>query len=62
MTSGDPSCFLNGQYNANGMKLYTQNDCEAVVGGNWTPASDMPGYGECLYPEGESHSYTCRRQ
>jgi hypothetical protein len=61
VTGGDPSCFVNGQYNANGMKLYTQNDCEAVVGGNWYPTSDAPGYGECLYPEGGSHSYTCRR-
>jgi hypothetical protein len=61
LAGGDPSCFLNGQYNATGMKLYTQSDCENIVGGNWTPASDMPGYGECLYPEGGSHSYTCRR-
>jgi len=62
LAGGDPSCFLNGQYESAGMKLYTQADCENVVGGNYYPTDHTPGYGECLYPEGGSHSYTCRRQ
>jgi hypothetical protein len=61
VTNGDPSCFVNGKFESAGMKLYTKNDCENVIGGNFYPTDHTPGYGECLYPEGGSHSYTCRR-
>ena len=62
LAGGDPSCFVNGKFESAGMKLYTQADCENVIGGNYYPTDHTPGYGECLYPEGGSHSYTCRRQ
>ena len=60
--TGDPTCKVAGKYNAANMLLYTKSDCENVIGGVWDAASNMPGYGECTYKTGGSHSYECRKQ
>lgn len=60
--TGDPKCQVVGKYNQANMLLYSQADCENVIGGVWDRAADMPGYGECTYKTGGSHSYNCRKQ
>lgn len=61
-TPVDLNCSLTGEFNVAGDKLYTQYNCETIINGTWVEAVEMPGFGECLYKDGGSHSYECRQK